>query len=322
MNEPILSIEGLSVAFGHDQNIHALRDVSLSVRAGEIVGLVGESGSGKSTLALSIPRLTPSSAAISARKLRFRGRDLLNLDEDQMRKLRGRNIAMIFQDPMTSLNPVRSIGRMFGDIQHNAGISRAEMRRRAIEMLTLVGLPDAASQLDRYSFQFSGGMRQRIAIAMALVNKPELLVADEITTALDCTMETQILHLVRKLCDTLGSAVLFVSHHLGAVADLCDRVVVLYAGEIVEEGPAADVFASPLHPYTRALLACDPARMTHRLGSLPVIGGELPNPANRGAGCIFADRCREAQTVCRQIRPMPTASGERSAACHLARVSD
>ena len=247
----------------------------------------------------------------------FGGRDLLQLPETAMRDLRGNSIAMVFQDPMTSLNPVRSIGQQMLDIQHRGTGSIADKRRKASDALTRVGIPDAAQQLDNYPFQFSGGMRQRIAIAMGLLQRPELLIADEVTTALDVTLESQILYLLREIRDEIGCSIMFISHNLGAVAEICDRVVVLYAGEVVEQGPIGDIFDKPRHPYTRALIACDPARIRQATRELPVIAGDVPNLRMPPEGCIFAPRCTEAVDRCRNERPVDVACGpEHVARCH------
>jgi peptide/nickel transport system ATP-binding protein len=300
-----LDIRNLSLAFDTGAGaVRALRDVSVRLPRGEILGVVGESGSGKSTLSLAVMRLLPANARITAGEINFGGGNLLGLTEAQMRDLRGRRIAMVFQDPMTSLNPVRSIGLQMADIQHHAPrLSMAEKRRRAATALARVGIPDAMHQLDNYPFQFSGGMRQRIAIAMAMLQNPDVLIADEVTTALDVTLEAQILHLLRELRDETGCAVLFISHNLGAVAEICDRVVVLYAGEVVEQGPIASIFAAPRHPYTKALIACDPARIATPTRELPVIPGEVPNLAQIAQGCIFAPRCPIAREACRTSPP-------------------
>lgn len=313
----ILDIRNLSLAFDTGAGaVQALRNVSLRLPRGAIVGVVGESGSGKSTLSLAIMRLLPGNARIAAGGIDFCGADLLALPESRMRDLRGRRIAMVFQDPMTSLNPVRSIGQQMTDIQHHdPGLAKAEKRRRAAAALARVGIPDAAHQLGNYPFQFSGGMRQRIAIAMAMLQNPDVLIADEVTTALDVTLEAQILHLLRELRDETGCAVLFISHNLGAVAEICDSVVVLYAGEVVEEGPVASIFANPRHPYTQALIACDPARIAAVSRELPVIPGEVPNLARIPEGCVFAPRCPAVSAICRAAPPPAAVVAEG----HLAR---
>lgn len=321
MSRPVLQIRDLSVSFGtRAGTVRALRNVSLDVPRGEIVGIVGESGSGKSTLALAMLRLLPETAEVAAESLRFGDTELLGLREGQMRALRGARIAMVFQDPMTSLNPVRSIGDQMTDIQHHdRKAGRGEKRRRAAAALTRVGIPDAERQLDRFPFQFSGGMRQRIAIAMGLLQRPELLIADEVTTALDVTLAAQILHLLRELRNEIDGAILFISHDLGAIAEVCDRIVVLYAGEVMEQGPIVDVFANPRHPYTRALIACDPARIAEPTRNLPVIPGDVPDLAHLPPGCVFAPRCDRAVEICRRSPPPEVRCGPAHVArCHLA----
>lgn len=321
MSSSVLDIDRLSLDFETGRTpVHALRDVSLAVTAGEIVGIVGESGSGKSTLALAVMRLLAGNARITSGKVMFDSKDLLKLSEDGMREIRGRRIAMVFQDPMTSLNPVRSIGRQMLDIQHHREVcDTASKRSKAVAALKRVGIPDAEQQLDNYAFQFSGGMRQRIAIAMGMLEQPEVLIADEVTTALDVTLEAQILHLLRELRDEIGCAILFISHNLGAVAELCDRVMVLYAGEVVEQGPIADIFYRPQHPYTRALIACDPARISEASRELPVIAGDVPNLAKLPTGCIFSPRCALAADVCRRSPPPVIEVGnDHVTRCHFA----
>src|SRR5260370_2989372 len=259
----LLEIDNLSVQFSAAQGpIRALRHVSLTVPRGRIVGLVGESGSGKSTLSLAVPQLLAPNARITSGTSRLDGGCHRALPEAKIRALRGQRIAMVFQDPMSSLNPVLSIGTQMVDIQfRDAALARRAKRTRAIALLVRVGIPDAARRIDDYAHQFSGGMRQRIAIAMALSGNPDLLIADEPTTALDVTLEAQILDLLRDLRRDFDGAILLVSHQLGVIAELCDDVVVLYAGEIVERGPVVAIFAHPSHPYTRALLDCDPGRL-------------------------------------------------------------
>ena len=318
MTEAVLDIRNFSLSFAsRGLPVQALRNISLAVPKGEIVGIVGESGSGKSTLSLAVMRLLADNAQIIEGQIIFSGRDLLTLPETAMRNLRGSRIAMVFQDPMTSLNPVRSIGQQMVDIQHRDGSAIAAKRRKASDALTRVGIPDAVHQLENYPFQFSGGMRQRIAIAMGLLQRPELLIADEVTTALDVTLEAQILHLLREVRDEIGCSIMFISHNLGAVAEICDRVVVLYAGEVVEQGPIGEVFDRPQHPYTRALIACDPARIRIATRELPVITGEVPNLRNPPEGCIFAPRCAQVFARC-TARPKDIACGpDHWARCHL-----
>jgi oligopeptide/dipeptide ABC transporter ATP-binding protein len=319
MTGNIVDIEDLSIHFETQQGpAFALRNVNVAVPRGQIIGIVGESGSGKSTLALAMMRLLPGNAVVGGGSIRFFGQDLLNLPADQMRALRGTRLAMIFQDPMTSLNPVRSIGHQMLDIQYRSDIARGAKLTKAADALKRVGIPDAREQLGRFPAEFSGGMRQRICIAMSLLQKPELLIADEITTALDVTLEAQVLHLLRELRQELNGSILFISHNLGAVAEICDSVVVLYAGEVVEQGPVFEIFDRPQHPYTRALVECDPARIAEITRELPVIPGDVPNLHAIPKACIFAPRCSAAIDICRRHRPATVAIGKHhTARCHL-----
>ncbi len=316
----LLEVDGLSVDFaGSQRPIHALRDVSFSIERGRIVGLVGESGSGKSTLSLAILRLLAPSARIAAGTIRFDGTDLLALSSEAMRALRGERIAMVFQDPMSTLNPVLSVGAQMVDVQfRHTDFSRVDKRGRAIALLSRVGIPDPERRIDDYPHQFSGGMRQRISIAMALLSRPYLLIADEPTTALDVTLEAQILDLLRDLRRDFAGAILLVSHHLGVVAEICDEVVVLYAGELVEQAPVGELFANPRHPYTRALIECDPGRLPEDSLSFPTIPGRLPDLSAPRTECVFAARCPLAFERCRVEAPEMTniAPGHR-ASCHL-----
>jgi oligopeptide/dipeptide ABC transporter ATP-binding protein len=317
MTAPVLDIRDLSVSYRTEQGLlRALRNVNLQIQPGRIVGIVGESGCGKSTLISAIIRLLAPNAEITSGSILWGGKDLLKFDREAMRALRGSEISMVFQDPMTSLNPVLTIGRLMTDVQHRDQRSKAEKRARAIRMLARVDIPNPKEQLDRYPHHLSGGMRQRVAIAMALMTEPGLLIADEPTTALDATLEIQIIHRLQKLQRDFGCSILFISHHLGVIAELCDEVVVMYAGEVVEFGPMRDVFTRPLHPYTQKLLECDPARIEEISRHLPVISGHLPDLVNLSAGCVFCERCDAAIAKCRSERPLPGQS-EHSAACHL-----
>lgn len=314
----LLEIRNLSLNFRTPRGrAKVLRDVSLDVPRGRILGVVGESGCGKSTLISSIIRLLPGNAEITAGEINFDGRNLLSLSEREMRELRGGRISMIFQDPMTSLNPVRSIGQQMVDIQHRNQISARAKRERAAEMLARVGIPDPVSRLDAYPHQFSGGMRQRIAIAMALMAEPDLLIADEPTTALDATLEVQIIGLLRQLQEDFRCSVIFVTHHLGVVAELCDDVVVMYAGEVAEAGSVRDIFYQPAHPYTAMLLKSDPGSIKERTRYLPTIPGQIPDLVDLPEGCIFRPRCPRAFDACIKAPPLyPVAPGH-VAACHL-----
>jgi peptide/nickel transport system ATP-binding protein len=318
MTAPILEIRDLSVSYntGGGQ-LRALRNINMQIPAGRIIGIVGESGCGKSTLISAIIRLLAPNAQIDGGSILFRGDDLLQLDPEAMRALRGDGISMVFQDPMTSLNPVLTIGRQMTDVQHRDKRSKAEKRTRAARMLKRVGIPDPVEQLDRYPHHFSGGMRQRVAIAMALMTEPGLLIADEPTTALDATLEVQIINRLQQLQGDFGCAILFVSHHLGVIAELCDEVVVMYAGEVVESGTTRDVFINPQHPYTRKLLECDPARIKQASRNLPVIGGKLPDLVDLPTGCVFVPRCDRSIERCTHERPA-LGGGAHCVACHVA----
>lgn len=317
--EPLVRIDGLSVDFATPRGaIHALRDITLDVPRGKVLGLVGESGCGKSTLAYSLIGLLAENARIAGGRIDMDGQNLAHLKPKEWRALRGRRISMIFQDPMTSLNPVTTIGQQMMDIQYREKGGRAEKRARAIEFLEQVQLPDAASKLDAYPHQLSGGMRQRVCIAMALLTRPDLLIADEPTTALDATLEMQIVTLLRELQEKFGCSVLFVSHHLGTVAELCDEVAVMYAGEVVERGAVAQVFRDPCHPYTQALFECDPARIREATRRLPTIPGTLPDLRRPPAGCAFRARCPKAFERCMTDHPpLYDAGGGQAARCHL-----
>lgn len=305
-DDPLLEVRGLSVDFGSSKGrIHALRDIALNVQRGRITGIVGESGSGKSTLAYAIIQLLAGNATVTSGEVMFEGQDLLKLTSRQVRNIRGRRMSMVFQDPMTSLNRVLSVADHMMDIQFRDKASKAEKLRRAVNALSRVGIPDPETRVRDYPHQFSGGMRQRICIAMALLVEPAMLLADEPTTALDATMEVQIVGLLRKLQQELGCSIVFVSHHLGTVAELCDDVAVMYAGEVVERGSVRDIFKHPGHPYTQALLECDPGRIKKKTRILPTIPGTVPNLLNEvPTGCIFKDRCAYAFDRCHQERPI------------------
>ncbi len=299
MDDNLLEIRKLSIDFQTNRGpSHVLRDVSLSVPRGKIVGIVGESGCGKSTLAFSIVNLLANNASIRGGVIGFDGNDILKMSRSELQALRGDRISIVFQDPMTSLNPVLSIGTQMADIQYRHNIRNAEKQKVAVEMLNVVGIPDPENRLSNYCHQFSGGMRQRIAVAMALLVKPELLIADEPTTALDATLEAQIILLLRELQNKFQCSILYVSHNLGVIAELCDFVAVMYAGEVVEAGTVRDIFHHASHPYTKALVECDPARIKKRSRNLPTIPGEIPDLANLPSGCIFENRCSSAFKRC------------------------
>ena len=318
---PLLDIRNLSVDFRTPRGrVHALRDVSFTVPRGKVVGIVGESGSGKSTVIWTLTRLLAGNAVIEGGSAVFDGRDVLRLGESAMMDVRGEQISLVFQDPMTSQSPVLSYARQMTDVLYRRrGMGMAEKRARAIEMMRRVGIPDPESRIAQYPHQFSGGMRQRAGIAMALLMDPMLLVADEPTTALDVTMEAQIIHLIRELRRELEATIVVVSHNLGLIAELCDEVVVMYAGEVVEIGGVREIFHRAAHPYTRALLECDPARERARSRQLPVIPGDVPDLHHRPAGCVFAPRCALAADVCRKRQPASFAvsADGHAARCHL-----
>jgi peptide/nickel transport system ATP-binding protein len=317
----LLAIEELSVAFpGRPQPVEVVRRVSFAVERGEVVGLVGESGSGKSLTALAVLGLVPAPGFISSGRLLFAGEDLLALGEKGLRGVRGRRIAMVFQEPVAALNPVLTVGFQIAEVvrlHHGAG--GREARRRAVELLDMVAMPAAARRLDDYPHQLSGGQCQRVMLAMALAGQPELLLADEPTTALDVTIQAEILALLERLRRQLGLAILLITHDLGVAAESCDRVVVMYAGEVVEEAPVGDLFAAPAHPYTRALLAASPrlGRSGPR-GRLPAVPGRVPDPWRRPPGCAFHPRCGEVMAACReQPPPLFALGGRRAARCLL-----
>ena len=320
MTADILKITDLSIHYETPRgSLKALRHVNVSVPRSKIVGVVGESGCGKSTLISTIIRLLANNAKVASGSIEFDGRDLFALSEKEMRGLRGTDISMVFQDPMQTHNPVLTIGRQMTDIQYRDKSTMAEKRNRAADMLTLVGIPDPVQRLDQFPHEFSGGMRQRIAIAMALMARPKLLIADEPTTALDATLEVQIIKRLHELQAEIGCSILFISHHLGVIAELCEEVVVMYAGEVVEQGNVRDVFHSPSHPYTKALLDCDPGHIKEKTRNLPTIPGEIPDLVNLPPGCAFAPRCSRAFETCRSERPAwNECKTGHHALCHLA----
>ena len=307
---PLLEIEDLKTHFfTRDGIVRAVDGVSFSVLPGETLAVVGESGCGKSVTSLSVLRLIASPPGrIVAGRIRFQGQDLLQLSERQMRAIRGNEISMIFQEPMTSLNPVLSIGRQISEtLVLHRGLSQTAAQARAVEMLRLVGIPEAAQRIQQYPHEFSGGMRQRVMIAMALACDPKLLIADEPTTALDVTVQAQILDLMRQLKAKTGTAIVLITHSLGLVAEMAQRVVVMYGGRKVEEAPVEALFRRPRHPYTRALLRSVP-RLRSSLAShgqvrLAEIPGVVPSLREAIPGCIFAARCAHAAEPCRQGYP-------------------
>lgn len=322
MTEPLLKVENLVTAFKTERGaIRAVDDISFTINQGQTVGLVGESGCGKSVTSLSILRLIQSPpGAIESGKIWLKGQDILGFSEAQMRAIRGNSISMIFQEPMTSLNPVFTIGDQIGEVfRIHQKLSKKEAREKAIEMLRLVKIPAPESRVDEYPHQLSGGMRQRIMIAMALACRPQLLIADEPTTALDVTIQAQILDLMAQLQKELNMAILLITHDLGVVAEVCDQVVVMYAGRIVEKGSVRQIFSNPSHPYTVGLLQSIP-RLGQKTEYLPTIEGSVPSLANLPRGCRFQARCPKVQDACRQSEPQLVQVDEgHLSACHLAR---
>ena len=325
MAGPLLQVEDLQTHFGTlDGVVRAVDGFSIRIDAGETVAVVGESGCGKSVTSMSILRLIAEPPGRIAGRVLFQGRDLLKLSEPEMRQIRGKDISMIFQEPMTSLNPVLTVGRQIGETMRlHEGLSAREAERRAVDMLTLVGIPAPARRVREYPHQLSGGMRQRVMIAMALACNPKLLIADEPTTALDVTIQAQILDLMRDLKTRLGSAIMLITHDLGVVAEMAQRVVVMYAGRKVEEGTVEAIFGRPMHPYTHGLLGAVP-----KLGSslqhggrskLTEIRGQVPSLRQKIVGCAFAGRCPMATELCREAAPaVEQKVAGHFAACHFA----
>jgi dipeptide transport system ATP-binding protein len=306
--EKVLEVKDLHVTFAtYGGEVKAVRGVTFELHKGETLAIVGESGCGKSVTSQSIMGLIPNPPGkITAGEILFKGKDLTRLKEPELRKIRGADISMIFQDPMTALNPTLTIGEqiMEGIMEHE-GISRAEAKRKTVEMLHLVGIPGPESRLKQYPHQFSGGMRQRIVIAMALVCQPEVLIADEPTTALDVTIQAQILELFKEIQKKTGVSIILITHDLGVVAQVADRIAVMYAGKIVEAGNRRDIFYNPQHPYTRGLLNSVP-RLDMEGAELVPIGGSPPDLFSPPAGCPFAARCDYAMEVCDRAYPIKT----------------
>ncbi|MDE2913013.1 MAG: oligopeptide ABC transporter ATP-binding protein OppD [Paracoccaceae bacterium] len=305
--ESLLEIDGLSVDFNTPRGrVHALRDVSIRVPKSKVLGIVGESGSGKSTLVWSVLRLLAANGEITDGSIRFRGENVLAFDETSLRNFRGENVSMVFQDPMTAQIPVLDYRRQMTDILYRRRtLSRNDKIRMATRSMGRVGIPDPEERIRNFPHQFSGGMRQRAGIAMALLMDPALLIADEPTTALDVTMEAQIIHLIREVQSEFGCTVMVVSHNLGLIAELCDEVVVMYAGEVVEHGGVESIFFDARHPYTQALLECDPAHDLEHRRFFPTIAGDVPDLHATPRGCVFAPRCPYAGDACRSTRPRP-----------------
>jgi len=304
--EPLLRVEDLRVHFDTaDGTVRAVDGISYELQRGRVLGIVGESGSGKSVSSLAILGLAGGRRTRTSGRILFGGRDLLALGEEELRAIRGNEIAMIFQDPLSALHPFHRVGYQLGEaVRAHRDASRAQARERALELLALVGIPDARGRIDSYPHELSGGMRQRVMIAMALANEPALLIADEPTTALDVTVQAQILDLIARLKDELGMAVVIITHDLGVVAEIADEIAVMYAGRIVERAPAARIFAAPEHPYTWGLLASIPRLDTPRGEELVPIPGSPPSLLGLPRGCSFAPRCQYAQPDHFEIDPL------------------
>ncbi|MFY0521794.1 ABC transporter ATP-binding protein [Archangium gephyra] len=324
MSEPLLDVRGLKTQLSLEEGpVLAVDDVSFSIPPGGTLGVVGESGCGKSLTALSVMGLVPEPPGrVVGGRIRFRGEDLLSLPEEKMRRMRGRHLSMVFQEPMTSLNPVYTVGEQIAEgVRLHQGLSKAAAREHSVEMLRRVGIPAPEQRVDGYPHQLSGGMRQRVMIAMALACGPELLIADEPTTALDVTVQAQILELLKRLQAERHMAVMLITHDLGVVAESCDAVVVMYAGRVVERAPVKALFRQPAHPYTAGLLRSIPAlQETGGAGERPrlkTIPGMVPSLRRLPGGCRFRDRCERAQDICARVEPaLETKREGQEAACH------
>ena len=315
----VLAIDMLRV---RHRAVTVLDGVSFAIAKGESLGLVGESGSGKSQTALAVLGLLPATASIEG-SIRFQDQELIGAGRAQLDRIRGSRIAMVFQDPMSSLNPYLTIGVQMAEVlEQHRGAGRAEALHEAARMLDAVRIADPRRRLAQFPHEFSGGMRQRVLIAMALLAKPELLIADEPTTALDVTVQAEVLAVLDELRQALGLAMLLITHDLGVVAGHCERMAVMYAGRIVESGPTAAVLARPAHPYTAALLATRPRLSGPKRAHLPTIAGQPPDPARRSPGCAFAPRCSRVQPACRSLAPILRTDGERASACPVVAAAD
>ena len=321
-NKTLLEVKDLKVSFFTPAGeVKAVNGISYSLGYNEVMGIVGESGSGKSVEAYSIIGLLQSPGKVIGGSIRFEGEDVLSFTDEQMRQFRGNKISMIFQNPMTCLNPVYTIGNQLMEalLCHNKAASKAEARKRAIEMLELVGINNAEKRIDQYPHEFSGGMRQRAMIAMALICSPKILIADEPTTALDVTIQAQILELMKEIQKKTGMAIIFITHNLGVVAEICDRVSVMYAGHIVEQGSVNDIFYHPAHPYTKGLLRSMPRvdELVHE--RLIPIGGTPVDLLNPPEGCVFGPRCENCMKICLHKAPPELTVGEdrHNSACWL-----
>ena len=317
----LLQVEGLSVIYKTDiETVYAVNDVSFSIEPGQTLGLVGETGAGKTTTALAVMGLLPKrTARVTGGNILYSGRDLTQMDKKELLGVRGKQISMIFQDPMTALNPVLTVGDQIGEalrLHNTDNLSSAEIERKVDEMLEMVGIP--AERKAEYPYQFSGGMRQRVVIAMALICEPQLLIADEPTTALDVTIQAQILSMICDLQRKYGTSVIMITHDMGVVAETCDKVAIMYAGQIVEYGELKDIFTGDNHhPYTIGLFGSIPS-LTRASRRLTPIEGLMPDPTLQPEGCRFADRCSFCRDVCRKEKPQPSYEDGHMIRCHFA----
>lgn len=317
-NEPVLSVRDLHVDFSTRRGaLKAIDGISFDIAPGEVLGVVGESGAGKSVTGSAVVGLIEPPGHISGGEIRLAGRRIDNLGAEEMRRVRGKEIGMIFQDPLTSLNPLYRIGDQLAEtIRTHLPLSARAARARAIDLLADVGIPAPEQRIDSYPHEFSGGMRQRVVIALALAAEPKLVVADEPTTALDVSVQAQIIALIKKLCAERGTAVMLVTHDMGVIAETADQVAVMYAGRIVEKGPVADIIGQPMHPYARGLMSAIPSLVSDadRLVQIP---GAMPRLASLPDGCAFHPRCDRCFDICTTLRPEPEPRGARRVACHL-----
>jgi len=315
---PVLELKNLSVEFPSRRGaLQALSDVSFEIRPGEVLGVVGESGAGKSLTGAAIIGLLEPPGRISSGEVWVSGRRIDQFSDDQMRLVRGREIGAIFQDPLTSLNPLYSVGRqLIETIETHLGLTRSQARQRAVELLESTGIPAARERIDHYPHQFSGGMRQRVVIALALAAEPKLIVADEPTTALDVSIQAQIIELLKKVCREHSAAVMLITHDMGVIAETADRVVVMYAGRVIEEGRVEDLIRDPKHPYTAGLMGAIPSVNRH-VERLAQIDGAMPRLNAIPEGCAFNPRCQQVMAVCKQDRPKLFKTSTSRAACWL-----
>ena len=319
MTRPLLEVRDLSIDFASGDTLtHAVHTASFSVEKGETLALVGESGSGKTVTAMSVLQLLPPAARYPSGSIRLKGEEMLGAGKQTLRRARGDTVGVVFQEPMTSLNPLHTVHRQIAEvIATHRPMNRQRIRERTIELLHLVGIAEAEKRLGAFPHELSGGQRQRVMIAIALACRPQVLIADEPTTALDVTVQMQVLSLIRELCDAFDMGVLFITHDLGVVSELADRVAVMYGGKIAETGPVEELFRNPLHPYTGGLMGCvpDPAAGHRRFRTIP---GQAPKPGEVPEGCKFAPRCAHVQPACRAGAVPAVAAGARHAAhCHF-----